>query len=182
MWCASTSPSDSIPMSFVPTATASISSREPRKPVGFELHHATWERRTASGGRLVTESVDHTSAIASGKVTVACLRTRVSAYYDADAATATITIVDPEGFYVPWNPACGFGEQSRIRITASKDEDPAEMLRRVPGVRPSDEFRVPKYPESPQYWPASHLSSSATGWRSGGSRGPTSPMKGSMSS
>jgi hypothetical protein len=40
-----------------------------------------------------------------------------------------------------------------MEIDAAEDERPAEVFRRVPGIRPSDDFRTPKYPESPQYWP-----------------------------
>lgn len=62
-------------------------------------------------------------------------------------------IIDPDGLYVRWDLACGFGEQFRMKIAASKDEDPAAVFRRVPGITPSDEFKTPKYPDSPQYWP-----------------------------
>ncbi len=40
-----------------------------------------------------------------------------------------------------------------MKIAANPDENPAAVFRRVPGVRPSDEFKKPNYPESPEYWP-----------------------------
>jgi hypothetical protein len=120
---------------------------------GFALHHATWDRGTAEGGRLSTEPMEYTSAIAPGQVTVACLRTRVASYSDDDAATATISVVDPDGLYVPFDLACGWGVQSRIRIDAPKHEDPDQVFRRIPGIRELDVFKEPNYPGSPQYGP-----------------------------
>jgi hypothetical protein len=118
---------------------------------GFEVHHSTWGCCAAAGGRLSTEPTDYTSAVSPGKVTVACLRTRVASYYDDDAATATITVVDPDGLYVPFRLACGWGVQSRVRIAGREHEDPDEVYRRIPGIRASDVFEEPNYPDSPQY-------------------------------
>ncbi len=120
---------------------------------GVELHHETWAHGTGEGFELRDDVTPNTSAMAPGNVTVACLPTSHSSYYDTGVPTATLTIVDPEGLYVPWDLACGFGDQFRMKIDAGKDEDPTEVFRRVPGVRPADEFKTPKYPESPQYWP-----------------------------
>jgi hypothetical protein len=63
-----------------------------------------------------------------GRVTVACLPTGDSSYYDPGVPTATFVIIDPDGLYVRWDLACGFGEQFRMKIAASKDEDPAAVV------------------------------------------------------
>lgn len=125
---------------------------------GFELRHVTDPNVAWNSGPIGPGTTRLTDSSAPGEVLVACLRARDrdaqgSWYHDDDAPTARLTIVDPDGLYVPWEPVCGFGEQSRMKIDVPKGEEPAEAFRRVPGVRPSDEFRTPKYPESPQYWP-----------------------------
>jgi hypothetical protein len=121
---------------------------------GVALHHESWGR--ASEGIHLEGPFDvttATSAIPPGDIIVACLKESVTGYDDPGTSTAWLTVVDPEGLYVPWNPACGFGEQFRMRIEATENERAADVFRTVPGVLPSDEFKVPKYPESPQYWP-----------------------------
>lgn len=120
---------------------------------GLMFHPESWEYGQAEGHTFRDDVTNVTSAMPPGKVTVACLPTEHDSYDDAGAATATITIVDPEELYVPPIPTCGFGEQSRIRIAANEDADPTDVFRRVQGVRASDEFRTPNYPRSPQYWP-----------------------------
>lgn len=120
---------------------------------GVDLHHGSWAYGTAEGVELKEGVTPDISATGPGSVTVACLPTSHSSYTDPGVGTATLTIVDPDGLYVPWDLACGFGEQFRMKIAAGKDEDPAAVFLRVPGVRASDEFRKPNYPESPQYWP-----------------------------
>jgi hypothetical protein len=81
---------------------------------GFELHPENYEYGQAMGGRLRTS----TFSVPPGEVLVACLPTRHSSYRHPDAPTSTFTIVDPEGLYVPWDLACGFGEQVRMTIEA----------------------------------------------------------------
>lgn len=120
---------------------------------GLMFHPASWDYGQAEGVTFEEDVTNDTSAMPPGSVTVACLPTPHDSYDDPEAATATITVVDPDGLYVPWNLSCGFDEQSRITISASEGSDPTEAFRRVPGVRPSDEFRTPNYPESPQHWP-----------------------------
>lgn len=116
---------------------------------GFEFRsvsdpHSTWNAGPIDPG--TTRLID---AAGPGEVLVACLRTRD----DRNSPTARLEIVDPDGLFVPWDPACGFGEQFRMTLAADEDADPATVFRLVPGVVPSDDFRTPKYPESPQYWP-----------------------------
>jgi len=125
---------------------------------GFELRHVTDPNIAWNSGPIGPGTTRLTDAAGPGEVLVACLRARDpdaqgDGYHDDNAPTARLTIVDPDGLYVPWEPACGFGEQFRMKIDATEDEEPAEVFRRVPGVRRSDDFRTPKYPESPQYWP-----------------------------
>jgi hypothetical protein len=116
---------------------------------GFEFRsvsdpHSTWNSGPIDAG--TTRVID---AAGPGEVLVACLRTPD----DRDAPTAELEIVDPDGLFVPWDPACGFGEQFRMTLAADQDEDAATVFRRVPGVEPSDHLRTPKYPGSPQYGP-----------------------------
>lgn len=120
---------------------------------GVDFHHESWQHGTSSGFELRDEVMPDTSAMPPGNITVACLPTSHSSYYDPGVPTATLTIVDPQGLYVPWNLACGFGEQFRMKVDVGEDEDATEVFRRVPGVSPADELKAPKYPESPQYWP-----------------------------
>lgn len=84
---------------------------------------------------------------------MACLLSSHSSYSDPGVPTAELTIVDPNGVYVPWDLSCGFGEQFRMTIAASANQDPAQVFRNVPGVQPSDELKTPDYPGSPQYRP-----------------------------
>lgn len=125
--------------------------------MGVDVPPGVLEYGQAEGVTFQDDVTNDTSAMPPGSVTVACLPTRHDSYDDPEVATASITIVDPDGLYVPWNLSCGFGEQSRIAISASEGSDPTEAFRRVPGVRPSDEFRTPNYPNSPQYSPTSNV-------------------------
>jgi hypothetical protein len=120
---------------------------------GAELHHQTWDDGTAEGtARFRDDSTTNaTSAVAPGRITVACVHASDSGYADVDAASTPLTVVDPEGLYVPWDIVCGFGTQSRVTVQAGRDADPEEAYQQVRGVRASDEFKQPKYPESAQY-------------------------------
>ncbi len=120
---------------------------------GLMFHLESFEYGQAEGLTFDDSVTNDISAMPPGDVIVACLPTQDASYEDPEAATATITIVDPDGLYVPWNLTCGSGEQSRMKIATSEDTVPTEVFRRVPGVNPTDEFRTPNYPESPQYWP-----------------------------
>jgi hypothetical protein len=120
---------------------------------GLLFHPRSWDYGQAEGVTFHDDVMDDISAMPPGSVTVACLPTSRASYDDPEAATATISIVDPDGLYVPWNLTCGFGEQFRMRIPASDDSGPTDVLRRVPGVLLSDELRSPNFPESPQHWP-----------------------------
>lgn len=122
---------------------------------GLQLHPETYEYGQAMGGSLRARLTEVTYSVPPGKVIVACLPTNDPSYRDADAATATFTVVDSDELYVPWDLACGFAEQSSISIAAAGGEDPAQVFRRVPGVRSSDELKKPNYPESEQHWPTS---------------------------
>ena len=120
---------------------------------GAELHHNMWADGTAEGIAQFHNDpmISATSAIAPGRVTVACVHAPDAGYADLDAATTTLTIVDPEGLYVPWDLVCGFGTQARVTVQAGRDADPAKAYQQIPGVSASDEFRKPKYPGSAQY-------------------------------
>ena len=120
---------------------------------GAELHHQTWADGTAENIAQFQDDpmITATSAIAPGRITVACLQAPDSGYADVDTATTTLTVVDPEGLYVPWDLVCGFGTQSRVTVQAGRDTDPEKAYRQVGGVRASDEFKQPKYPGSAQY-------------------------------
>jgi hypothetical protein len=125
---------------------------------GFEFRHVTDPNPAWDGGPIGRGTTRLTDAHGPGGVLVACLRARDpdargDGYHDDDAPTARLTIVDPADLYVPWEPICGAGDQFRMKIDATEEEGPADVFRRVPGVRPSDEFRTPKYPGSEQYWP-----------------------------
>jgi len=120
---------------------------------GFEFHPVSFEYEQAMGGDLRGDDVESTWTIAPGEVIVACLPGSRSSYFDVETPTASLTVVDPDGLFVPWDLVCGSGEQFRIRIDASEDDDPAEVFRRVPGVLPSDDLRKPGYPLSPLHWP-----------------------------
>lgn len=124
---------------------------------GVELHHDSWAHGTGEGFKLSDEPTPDTSGMGPGRVTVACVPTARSSYYDPGVPRATLTIVDPEGLYVPWELACGFGEQFRMEIAAGEDVDPASVVRRVPGVTSSDELERPNYPDSPRYWPVEFI-------------------------
>ena len=116
---------------------------------GFEFRSVADPNSAWNSGPIGRGTTSLTDAAGPGEVLVACLRKQD----DDSAPTARLRIVDPDDLYVPWEPACGFGEQFRMKIDAADQEEPAEVFRRVAGVKPSDEFRTPKYPESPQYAP-----------------------------
>lgn len=120
---------------------------------GFEFHPHLFDYYQGMGDKLGDGVSESTWTIPPGEVTVACVPTARSRYYDPEAKTAILTVVDPDGLFVPWDLICGFGEQFRFRIQSSENEDPAELFRRVPGVRQSDELSKPGYPRSPLHWP-----------------------------
>jgi hypothetical protein len=125
-----------------------------REPLwGFELHHESAPHGSSVGGTFRGRSDTTTFSLRPGEWTIACLRASDSAYYEAEAATAQLTVVDPDGLHVPWELSCGFGEQFRMKVAVAEDEKAEDVFRRVPGVRPTDEFRKPNYPEAPQYGP-----------------------------
>jgi hypothetical protein len=130
-----------------------ISVTNPGDAWGVELHHASSADGAAAGFELSDATTDYTSAVAPGEVAVACVPTSRSFYDDPGMPTATLTVLDPEGLYVPWTLACGFGDQFRHEIEADADEDPLSVVRRVPGVLPTDEVERPKYPGSARYSP-----------------------------
>jgi hypothetical protein len=144
---------------------------------GVELHHDSWEYGAAEGFKLSDEPTPDTSGMGPGMVTVVCVPTARSSYSDPGLPTATLTIVDPDGLYVPWELACGFREQFRMDVAAAEDEDPVSVVRRVPGVMSSDDLGRPKYPDSPRYSPM-ESSSSATERGSLGSWVPTTTERG----
>jgi hypothetical protein len=120
---------------------------------GFELRHESAPHGSSVGGAFQGRSDTTTFSLRPGEWTVACLRASDSAYYDPEAATALLTVVDPNSLYVPWDLSCGFGEQFRMKVAVAEDEKAEGVFRRVSGVRPTDEFRKPNYPDSPQYGP-----------------------------
>jgi hypothetical protein len=121
---------------------------------GFEFHPLSHEHGHAMGGDFREGSTaQQLWTLPPGQVTVACLPDARSSYFDPDVMTASLTVVDPDGLYVPSDLACGFGEQFRMKIAAGENEEPAEIFRRVPGVRPSDQLTKPFYPGTPFHWP-----------------------------
>jgi hypothetical protein len=125
---------------------------------GFEFRHMTDPNVAWNGGPIGGGTTRLTDSHGPGDVLVACLRARDpdaqgDGYHDENAPTARLTIVDPDDLYVPWELACGFGEQSRTKMAAGEDESPLSVARRVPGVMPTDSFKRPKYPDSPRYSP-----------------------------
>jgi hypothetical protein len=128
-------------------------SENPGGAAEFSLHHQTWAYGTAEGGNLPRGASDGRSSIAPGKVLVACIPERLGSYSDSDAATAVLEVVDPADSYVPWDLACGSGEQFRMRLEAADDESAAEAFRHVPGIEPSDRLQRPLYPKSQLHWP-----------------------------
>lgn len=125
----------------------------PGRAWGVELHHESSPSGSAAGFKLSGGTTPYISAVSPGQVTVACVPTARSFYDEDGVLVGTLTIVDPDALYVPWDLACGFGEQFRMELPASPGEDPVSVLRRVPGVLPSDEVKRPKYPDSPRYYP-----------------------------
>ncbi|MGH2591421.1 MAG: hypothetical protein ACRDGW_11585 [Actinomycetota bacterium] len=120
---------------------------------GFEFHPHSYDYYQGMGAKLGEGVSESTWTIPPGELTVACVPTARSRYYEPEAKTAIVTVVDPDGLFVPWDLICGFGEQFPFRIESSGNEDPAEVFRRVPGVRESDELSKPGYPRSPLHWP-----------------------------
>jgi hypothetical protein len=125
---------------------------------GFEFRHLTDPNIAWNGGPIGRGTTRLTDAHGPGEVLVACLRARDpdpqgDYYRDENAPTAKLTIVDPDDLYVPWELACGFGEQFRRKMAAGEDESPLSVARRVPGVMPTDSIKRPKYPGSPRYSP-----------------------------
>lgn len=120
---------------------------------GVDLHSASWDFGTSEGIELTDMSTRDVSAMGPGGVTVACLPNGHSSYTDPGVPTASLTIVDPDGLYVGWQLICGSGEQSRNTIAPRSGEGWRDVFRRVPGVRPTDEFQNPNYPNSPRYGP-----------------------------
>jgi hypothetical protein len=120
---------------------------------GIDLHQDSWAYGTGEGFKLSDGMTPDTSAMGPGTVTVACVPTARSSYYDPGVPAATLTIVDPAGLYVPWELVCGFGDQFRMTIAASEEEDPVSVVQRIPGVLSTDIFKRPNYPDSPRYGP-----------------------------
>jgi hypothetical protein len=94
--------------------------REPGGRLGVDLYHESWAYGTSEGFQLKDEATPDTSGMGPGTVTVACLPTSRSSSSDPGVPTATLTIVDPDGLYVPWELACGFGEQLRMTIMGAR--------------------------------------------------------------
>jgi hypothetical protein len=117
-----------------------------------EFHHESWDYGTAETVPFKDRPEFHsTSAIGPGRVTIACLPDARSSYWTPGVATTEVTIVDPEGFYVPWDLPCGSGEQFRTQVAAPEDADPSSVVSGVPGVLATDIFKRPNYPNSPRY-------------------------------
>jgi hypothetical protein len=125
----------------------------PAEAWGVELHPEPSPYGFAAEIELSNGTTPYTSAIAPGEATVACVPTSRTFYTDPGIPTAKLTIVDPDGLWVPWGLTCGSGEQFRTRIEAAPDEDPLTVVRRLPGVLPTDVVDRPKYPGSARYSP-----------------------------
>ena len=130
-----------------------VTVENPGNAWGVALHPEPSPYGFAAEIQLSNGTTRYTSAIGPGEVTVACVPTSRSAYYNPGIATDTLTIVDPDELYMPWALACGSGDQFRATIRASVDEDPLSVVRRVLGVMPDDAVDRPKYPGSARYSP-----------------------------
>jgi hypothetical protein len=124
---------------------------------GIDLHHESWAWGSGEGFKLSEGSTPDLSAMGPGRVTIACTPTARSSYYDAGVPTATLTVVDPNGLYVPWQLVCGLGDQFRLTIDAGANEDAISIARRVPGVTSTDDLQSPNYPGSPRYYPTEFI-------------------------
>jgi hypothetical protein len=120
---------------------------------GVEFHPRASERGGAVGGVLRPGVNREAWPLTPGAVTVACLRTARSSYFQARAETATIAVVDLDGNYVPTQLACGPGRQFRMVLETRGGENPFEAFRRVPGVRAGDVLEHPMYRRSALVWP-----------------------------
>jgi hypothetical protein len=123
---------------------------------GFEFRDITDPNVATNSGPIGPGTTRFWAAAGPGDVLVACLRPRDQDgeggwYSDVNAPTARLTIVDPDGLHVPFDLACGWGEQSRVRIAGREREDPYQVYRRIPGIQESDVFKGAHYPNSPQY-------------------------------
>jgi hypothetical protein len=123
-----------------------------------ELHHESWDYGTAETVPFKDRTEVHaTSAIGPGRVTVACLPDAHSSYSRPGVATAEVTVVDPAGFYVPWDLPCGSGDQFRTQVTAPEGAEPSSVVSEVTGVLRTDILERPNYPDSPRYTPTDYI-------------------------
>jgi hypothetical protein len=83
-----------------------------------------------------------------GTVVVGCFRGSQSPYRPKDNAYARFRLVDPRGYWAPTGPGCSHALRSRARRHGSADDLEA-IVRRMVGVRPTDEIRHPGYPDAP---------------------------------
>jgi hypothetical protein len=119
----------------------------------YSLHPDSFDYGQSEGANLSKEGpTTVTHSLPPGEVTVACVHARGS-YIDREALTGQLTVLDPEGLFVPWGLECGWGEQFRARIAGRQDERVVEVFRRLRGVLASDVLAATGYPESPQMWP-----------------------------
>lgn len=82
---------------------------------GFEFHPLSYEHGQAIGSELQGDTAEQLWTLPPGQVAVACLPDARSSYFDPDAVTATLTVVDPDGLYVPWNLVCGSASSTGSR-------------------------------------------------------------------
>lgn len=75
-------------------------------------------------------------------VTIGCVPSAHPSYNDPGVPRTTLSIVDPDGFFAPYELTCGFGEQLRLTIEGAAGEQFGEVVRRVPGVLSSDVVHV----------------------------------------
>jgi hypothetical protein len=119
----------------------------------FKLHRPSDPGVSSQGGRLGRAPTERTWMLEPGRWIVACLDDPRHQSYQ-DVPTASFTVVDPGGYWIPWDVTCADGEvHGRIPVLGSFEHfyglDPqaasvafAPLLR---GLRPGDRLVEPGY-------------------------------------
>jgi hypothetical protein len=91
----------------------------------YELRGPSDPLGSGQGGRLEGSTTTRTMTLEPGRWTVACVDPRQQG--PVAVPSATFTVIDPAGYWVPWNPTCGNGEvNGRIAVIGGLAElDPA---------------------------------------------------------
>jgi hypothetical protein len=119
----------------------------------FDLHPVNSKRGVSVGGALESsgETTSRGFSLDPGEVQVACLPTMNDSYLEQP--TATLTIEDPDGLWIPVDPACtGATIDSSGTIGdvygLSNDQLESAIRQALTGILESDEVLKPGYPET----------------------------------